>query len=430
MIALNAKNKMKLITGAFPEPSMESELRAIWERNNDMLISWILNTLKQENCSVEVYYHKLKGFWDEYDALEAPYMCICLDEGYSNIRGQILLMQPLPSAAKAYTMVRQEEKQRETSNPKHQTYTILNSYTSQSRPSTSNSQRYNPPRQPIPSNNSERRNTAIPNTSYDDKRNAYRKGVYYGNCGKEGHYQEECYKIVGYPVGHPLRGKYQPSKVTRPTQDNRLPRTINMAIGQDNSRQQASAIPQNSPNNDGHGNISQGIFSSHCIKIPKFIATLITDLKDAWIIDSGAIDHDQNKRIAHGTLCDGLYFISPTVSSCKTPSTILHSSTISSPWHSRLGHSSFTVLKKIKPLASLFKLAINKNWFIEQLDINNAFLHGDLHEEVYMAIRQGYSTTVPSNTVCRLKKSLYGLKQANKQWFTKLTDFYLSDGIT
>nr|GEY70916.1 UBN2_3 domain-containing protein [Tanacetum cinerariifolium] len=159
MIALNAKNKMKFVTIAFLEPSMESELRPIWERNNDMLISWIFNT----NCSVEVYYHKLKGF---YDALEALYMCICacncnnrringekdqrkrlirflmgLDKGYSNIRGQILLMQPLPSAAKAYTMVRQEEKQMETSNPKHQTSTILNSYTNQSRLSTNNSQK-------------------------------------------------------------------------------------------------------------------------------------------------------------------------------------------------------------------------------------------------------------------------------------------------
>ncbi|GKD23517.1 cysteine-rich receptor-like protein kinase 8 [Tanacetum coccineum] len=138
MIALIAKNKMKLVTGEFPEPTMESDLREIWERKNDMLISWILNiVIKQENCSVEVYYHKLKG-WDEYDALEAPYMCICvcnynngringerdqrkrliqflmgLDEGYFNVKGQILLMQPFLSAAIAYTMVRQEEKQRE-----------------------------------------------------------------------------------------------------------------------------------------------------------------------------------------------------------------------------------------------------------------------------------------------------------------------------
>ncbi|GKD30975.1 hypothetical protein Tco_1241753 [Tanacetum coccineum] len=52
-----------------------------------------------------------------------------LDECYSNIRGQILLMQPLPTTAKAYTMVRQEEKQREGIAPKSTSSTILNSST-------------------------------------------------------------------------------------------------------------------------------------------------------------------------------------------------------------------------------------------------------------------------------------------------------------
>nr|GEW69458.1 UBN2_3 domain-containing protein [Tanacetum cinerariifolium] len=198
MIALNAKNKMRIITGEFAEPNRDSELRALWERNNDMLISWILNT--------------------------APYLCLCLcncangringergqrkrliqfligfDESYSNIRGQILLMQPLPTTAKAYTMVRQEENKE--------------------------------------------------------------KGAYYGNCSKEGHLQEECYKIVGYPVGHPLYGKVQPAKQSEPGQDYK--RTVNM---------------------------------------------------------------DQNKGIAHGSLCDGLYFLSSPLTSSAASSTILYNS--------------------------------------------------------------------------------------------------------
>ncbi|GJZ83071.1 cysteine-rich receptor-like protein kinase 8 [Tanacetum coccineum] len=159
MIALNAKNKMKIIIREFVEPRMDSELRALWERTNDMLISWILNTVKQENSLVEIYYQKIKGLWDEFDALEAPYLCLCvcscangringerdqrkrliqflmgLDECYSNIKGQFLLMQPLPTAAKAYTMVRHEKKQRDGIAPKSTSSTILNSY----------SNRYNP----------------------------------------------------------------------------------------------------------------------------------------------------------------------------------------------------------------------------------------------------------------------------------------------
>ena len=48
MIALNARNKMKLINGEFEEPAVNSEIRSLWERANDMVISWILNTVSQQ----------------------------------------------------------------------------------------------------------------------------------------------------------------------------------------------------------------------------------------------------------------------------------------------------------------------------------------------------------------------------------------------
>ena len=78
---------------------------------------------------------------------------------------------------------------------------------------------------------------------------------------------------------------------------------------------------------------------------------------------------------------------------------------------------------------TLLAIAVTKGWHIEQFDINNAFLHGDLHEEVYMTVPQGYPHPLPPGTVCKLTKFLYGLKQANRQWFDKLTTYLLTLGF-
>lgn len=58
----------------------------------------------------------------------------------------------------------------------------------------------------------------------------------------------------------------------------------------------------------------------------------------------------------------------------------------------------------------ILALVAMNDWELRQLDVKNAFLHGDLKEEVYMTQPQGFVDTKHPNYVCLLKKSLYGLK--------------------
>ena len=61
------------------------------------------------------------------------------------------------------------------------------------------------------------------------------------------------------------------------------------------------------------------------------------------------------------------------------------------------------------------------------MDVKNTFLYGDLSEEIYMEQPQGFMQD--SSLVCRLKKSLYGLKQAMREWYAKMDSYLLSQNF-
>ena len=75
LIALSAKNKLKLLTGEYEEPSIDSDLKIYWDRANDMLISWILNTVSEEIGNHLTFVSSAYALWNE------------LQEHYSQLDG-------------------------------------------------------------------------------------------------------------------------------------------------------------------------------------------------------------------------------------------------------------------------------------------------------------------------------------------------------
>ena len=74
-------------------------------------------------------------------------------------------------------------------------------------------------------------------------------------------------------------------------------------------------------------------------------------------------------------------------------------------------------------------LAAHNGWNVHQLDIETAFLNGDLHEEVYVFQPRGFVQNGQENKVCKLKKALYELKQAPRAWYEKIHAYLLAHGF-
>ncbi|RVW86355.1 Retrovirus-related Pol polyprotein from transposon RE1 [Vitis vinifera] len=85
----------------------------------------------------------------------------------------------------------------------------------------------------------------------------------------------------------------------------------------------------------------------------------------------------------------------------------------------------------VKPctIRLILALAVSFQWPVRQLDVENAFLNGDLEEEVFMTQPQGFVNPTYPTYVCKLHKALYGLKQAPRAWFQKLRIALLDYGF-
>uniref|UniRef100_A0A2N9J916 CCHC-type domain-containing protein n=1 Tax=Fagus sylvatica TaxID=28930 RepID=A0A2N9J916_FAGSY len=77
-----------------------------------------------------------------------------------------------------------------------------------------------------------------------------------------------------------------------------------------------------------------------------------------------------------------------------------------------------------------FKARLDQDLELEQLDVKTAFLHGNLEEEIFMEQPEGFKQPGTENLVCRLKKSLYGLKQSPRQWYKRFDLYMIQIGYT
>ncbi|KAL5854459.1 hypothetical protein ACOSQ4_004261 [Xanthoceras sorbifolium] len=611
-LALNSKNKLGFVDGSINSPSKtaDPENYATWSRCNDMVHSWIINTLspeisdsviyyttanevwedlrerfsqsnaprifeiqgdiaylRQEQLSISAYYTKLKGLWDElssysdavyaaqHDQQKLMQFLMGLNDSYSGVRGQILLMNPLSSVRQAYSSVSQEEKQR-----------LLTS-THAADDSGAGPRRFDRPYGP-PDFKSQEKSPDFSGggrrVDQDRKRTGFGRGrPHCTHCGELGHWIQTCYELHRYPAGHPK------AQFTGPKRFHNNNRPAANQVTEDSSPVVGISEVQLKELLSLFDNKTEGSSSqAHAVTKPG-LSTITTR---SWIIDSGATDHisSSSKLFFRATKnCSLPPVLLPTyklfdlstkkiftsrdvkfhesVPQSHPPPPPLLSSSVPDPTHSpdpaplrrsnrhtgpparlrdyvcstvfsaqsssllpgptraaepksyseaaahpkwqeamsyelqdlqangtwslvplpvgkspigckwvfkikhrsdgsierykaRLVAKGFTQLEgidyqdtfsptaKIISVRCLLALAASNGWSIHQLDVTNAFLHDDLSEEIYMSPPPGLRRQGEDNLVCRLHKSLYGLKQASRQWFAKFSEAICSAG--
>uniref|UniRef100_A0A7C8YWD1 Retrotransposon Copia-like N-terminal domain-containing protein n=1 Tax=Opuntia streptacantha TaxID=393608 RepID=A0A7C8YWD1_OPUST len=255
IIALSAKHKVALIDGSCECPAPTAPLHIFWQRNNAMVLSWLLNSLNdsirnsvlyfefarelwldlegrfgqsnkarlfqvqkdvsclsQGDMDIASYYTKAKQLWDESSAVSAIPRCTCkkcecdinakqqnyieerrliqflmgLNGSYTAIRGNILMMVPFPSIRQAYSLLVQEERQRQVKTDTHFLTESASLSASLNKPLSIQDPSKTMQKKPDP---------------------ARRSQLFCDHCKKPGHTIDKCYRLHGYPNRPTTRGR-------------------------------------------------------------------------------------------------------------------------------------------------------------------------------------------------------------------------------
>ena len=89
----------------------------------------------------------------------------------------------------------------------------------------------------------------------------------------------------------------------------------------------------------------------------------------------------------------------------------------------------FAPVARLETVRVLIAIAAQESWEIHHMDVKSAFLNGELKEEVYVELPEGFAVEGREGNVLRLRKALYGLRQAPRAWNAKLDNFLKSLGF-
>ena len=92
-------------------------------------------------------------------------------------------------------------------------------------------------------------------------------------------------------------------------------------------------------------------------------------------------------------------------------------------------HETFAPVAKFTTIRCILAIGAAMDLEIHQMDVKTAFLNGDLDEDIYMVQPEGFVQQGKQNHVCKLKKSLYGLKQSPRAWYQKIHTFFYSKRV-